>query len=118
MYSFYEDIKKEIDLQDLSEYVFNPLNRLKLLELKLNEYKKVEKKNIEIVNSNNELTKLTSKDLLLNNVAKLIEHIQIIEDKYYSIFSFEILVNRRIISELGFQDDFINAKNNEIKCKI
>lgn len=147
MYSFYEDIKKEIDLQDLVGYLVDPLNRLKILELKLSDYRKQNKNIIEteillnechrlsenifpdlirnyrklsfrfrnnivikqIKDSNDKKLSLTSKDVLLKNVGKLIEHIQVIENKFDKNYSFDLLVDSRIISELGFQENFLDS---------
>lgn len=151
MYSFYETIKKQVDLQDLVEYLNDPLEKLKLLQIKLQEYKnqnlqdnKIEIEELiretdklektlfpDLINNycklslefrNNSVIKqtkdkegntinYTSKDLLLKNVAKLIEHIDILDEKFYTYFSFEFLVNSRIISDLGYQENFID--NNE-----
>lgn len=152
MYLFYEEIKKEVDLQDLVLYLYEPLNRLKVLQLKIEEYKSANEKaeeieslfresikitdvlfpdlinnycklslefrnkNIikEIKDKNGKIILLTSKDLLLKNTSKLIEHIQLMEEKFYQYFSFDFLVNSRIISELGFQENYIDNTNNAI----
>ncbi len=61
--------------------------------------------------------KLTSKDLLLKNTSKIIEHIQLLEEKFYKEYSFEFLVNSRIISELGFQSSFIEEDKESIELE-
>ena len=58
--------------------------------------------------------KLTSKDLLLKNTSKIIEHIQLLEEKFYKEYSFDFLVNSRIIAELGFQSSFIEEDKEGI----
>lgn len=145
MYLFYEEIKKEIDLQDLVSYLEDPLKRLKVLELKIEEYATENKNHEDIlrlteeinkltkvlfpdlihnycklslefrnknvikqIKNNNHTIGLTSKDLLLKNIAKLIEHIQLMEDKFYKCFSFDFLVDSRVISELGFQKNYLD----------
>lgn len=153
MYSFYETIKNEVDLQDLAEYLNDSLEKLKLLQIKLEEYKsqniqdnkieieeliretnKLEKNlfpdlinnycklSLEFRNNNvikqekdkygNKIT-YTSKDLLLKNMAKLIEHINLLDDKFYTYFSFDFLVNSRIISDLGYQENFIDDNEKD-----
>jgi len=61
--------------------------------------------------------KLTSKDLLLKNTSKIIEHIQLLEEKFYKEYSFDFLVNSRIISELGFQSSFIEEDKESIELE-
>lgn len=157
MYSFYETIKNEVDLQDLVEYLNDPLEKLKLLQIKLQEYKeqnnsdnKIEIEELiretdklektlfpELINNycklslefrNNTVIKeskdkqgniigYTSKDLLLKNIAKLIEHINLLDEKFYKYFSFEFLVNSRIISELGYQENYIDEKYQPVVLK-
>lgn len=155
MYLFYDKIKKEIDLQDLVQYLYEPLTRLKILELKLEEYKIKKEKPIEVEellreinkiteilfpelinnynclslefrnkvgikeykDNNNNIIKLTSKDLLLKNAGKLIEHIQLMEEKFYKYFSFDFLVNSRIIADLGFQENYLDEKYVPIVLK-
>lgn len=155
MYPFYENIKKEIDLQDLVQYLADPLSRLKLLQIKIEDYKRQKKTVIEIEeiardckkisedlfpdlinnygklslefrnkvvikeikSSEGEIFKLTSKDLLLKNCAKLIEHIQLMEEKFYKHFSFDFLVNTRIISDLGFQETYLGDTYESVNLK-
>lgn len=157
MYSFYETIKNEVDLQDLVDYLNNPLEKLKLLQIKLQEYKaqhnsenkieieeliretdKLEKSLFpDLINNycklslefrNNTVIKegkdkqgktinYTSKDLLLKNIAKLIEHINLLDEKFYKYFSFEFLVNSRIISDLGYQENYIDKNYEPVVLK-
>lgn len=155
MYPFYENIKKEIDLQDLVQYLADPLSRLKLLQIKIEDYKRQKQTVIEIEeiardckkisedlfpdlinnygklslefrnkvvikeikSSEGEIFKLTSKDLLLKNCAKLIEHIQLMEEKFYKHFSFDFLVNTRIISDLGFQETYLGDTYESVNLK-
>lgn len=155
MYEFYETIKKQVDLQDLVEYLNDPLEKLKLLQVKLQDYKSqnLQEHKIEIEELIRETDKLekslfpdlinnycklslefrnnhvikegknkdgnnvtyTSKDLLLKNMAKLIEHIDILDEKFYEYFSFDFLVNSRVISELGYQESFLdNHEKNSV----
>lgn len=152
MYQFYDKILNEVDLQDLAEYLAEPLNRLNVLIDKLNkiiqdnksgitaselllESKKIVDKilpelvdnycnlsldfrnNIIIkqyINKSGIEKKLTSKDLLLKNTSKIIEHIQLLEEKFYKEYSFDFLVNSRIIAELGFQSSFIEEDKEGI----
>ena len=152
MYQFYDKILNEVDLQDLAEYLAEPLNRLNVLIDKLNkiiqdnksgitatelllESKKIVDKilpelvdnycNLSLDFRNNIIIKqyinkagiekkLTSKDLLLKNTSKIIEHIQLLEEKFYKEYSFDFLVNSRIIAELGFQSSFIEEDKEGI----
>lgn len=152
MYQFYDKILNEVDLQDLAEYLAEPLNRLNVLidklnktiqtnksgitatELLLESNKIVEKILPELVDNYCNLSldfrnniiikqyinkagiekKLTSKDLLLKNTSKIIEHIQLLEEKFYKEYSFDFLVNSRIIAELGFQSSFIEEDKEGI----
>lgn len=152
MYQFYDKILNEVDLQDLAEYLAEPLNRLNVLIDKLNkiiqdnksgitatelllESKKIVDKilpelvdnycNLSLDFRNNIIIKqyinkagiekkLTSKDLLLKNTSKIIEHIQLLEEKFYKEYSFDFLVNSRIIAELGFQSSFIEEDKESI----
>lgn len=153
MYLFYENIKKEIDLKDLVQYLKEPLNQLKVLQIKLQECKNQSTENKieieELIRETDKIEKIlfpelfanycklslefrnkvmikeskdsegniihyTSKDLLLKNSAKLIEHIQLLEEKFYKYFSFDFLVNSRIISELGFQENYLDEKHESI----
>lgn len=59
MYTFYENIKKEVDLQDLVQYLHEPLKRLKVVQLKLEEYKSQKEHIIEIQQLLKESNKLT-----------------------------------------------------------
>ena len=59
MYTFYENIKKEVDLQDLVQYLHEPLKRLKVVQLKLEEYKSQKEHIIEIQKLLKESNKLT-----------------------------------------------------------
>lgn len=155
MYQFYDKILNEVDLQDLAEYLAEPLNRLNVLidklnktiqtnksgitatELLLDSNKIVEKILPELVDNYCNLSldfrnniiikqyinkagiekKLTSKDLLLKNTSKIIEHIQLLEEKFYKEYSFDFLVNSRIISELGFQSSFIEEDKESIELE-
>lgn len=155
MYQFYDNILNEIDLQDLAEYLAEPLNHLSLLIDKLEqmvESKKngitatellIESKKIvdkilpelidnycnlsldfrnnviikQYINKDGIERKLTSKDLLLKNTSKIIEHIQLLEEKFYKEYSFDFLVNSRIISELGFQSSFIEEDKESIELE-
>jgi len=51
---------------------------------------------------------------LLKNTSKIIEHIQLLEEKFYKEYSFDFLVNSRIIAELGFQSSFIEEDKEGI----
>lgn len=155
MYKFYDKILNEIDLQDLAEYLAEPLNHLSLLidkleqmiqsqkngitatELLIESKKIVDKILPELIDNycnlslnfrNNVIIKqylnkdgiekkLTSKDLLLKNTSKIIEHIQLLEEKFYKEYSFDFLVNSRIISELGFQSSFIEEDKESIELE-
>lgn len=157
MYSFYEQIKKEVDLQDLVQYLHHPLEKLKLLQIKLEDYKgkptyetKIEIEELiretnklensvfpdlfdnycklslefrnqkvikQVKDSQENIQDLTSKEILLNNVAKLIEYIEVLDDRFYTYFSFEFLVNSRIISNLGYQENYIDKKKESIVLK-
>lgn len=59
MYTFYENIKKEVDLQDLVQYLHEPLKRLKVVQLKLEKYKSQKEHIIEIEQLLKESNKLT-----------------------------------------------------------
>ena len=71
----------------------------------------------EYNNSCGEKIRLTSKDLLLKNCGKIIEHIKLLEEQFYKEYSFDFLVNSRIISELGYQKDFLEEDRAEISLE-
>lgn len=58
---------------------------------------------IKTIKKNNQTINCTAKDLLLQDIAKIIEEINIIENKFNDINKFDFLVSNRIISNLGNQ---------------
>lgn len=73
---------------------------------------------IKTENKNGCIEKYTAKTLLLNDLAKIIEEINIIETKFNDINKMDFLVTNRMISNLGQQTNLIAPEYETEKVKL
>lgn len=144
-YTFIEKAQQEPDLQDVVNYLSQPLHIIEELYNKFPKlsltskvddcnqdlYYKCEKilnyflpnlinnychfslkyRNEHIIkkeNTKNGIVQYTAKDLLLNDISKVIEEIYIIEKQFNEHNKFEFLVTNRLVSDLGKKANILN----------
>jgi hypothetical protein len=73
-------------------------------------------RNTKVIQSVNDQN-LTAKDVLLNQISKVLEEIELIEEIYYLNNQQQFLVNGVIVDKIGYEDNLLNNESKHIKLK-